>query len=74
MGRKRVYADRADKQRAYRERIDISGDLRQLRADLEGMAQDGRTVVIDPVMIDFSGGNGREILRQLVKQVHERRG
>jgi hypothetical protein len=69
MGRTRKYADQAEKQRAYRERIDISGDLLQLRADLQRLAADGCTVTIDPVRIDFSANNSREVLRQVVQQV-----
>jgi hypothetical protein len=73
MGRTRKYADQAEKQRAYRERIDISDDLLQLCADLQHLAADGRTVTIDPVRIDFSSNNRQQILRQLVQQVKERR-
>jgi hypothetical protein len=73
MGRKRVYADRADKQRAYRARLDISADLEQFRADLQQLAQAGRTATINPASINFISVSSRSVFRQVVKQVREER-
>lgn len=70
MPRKRIYADAADKQAAYRRRSDLSLDLLQLRADLVRLARDGRTVTIDPIAIDFTDRNTRDVIRQLAAQIH----
>jgi hypothetical protein len=71
MRRTRLYANQADKQRAYRQRVDLTADLEQLRGDLAQMARAGLRVEIDASAIDTTQ-SGREVLRQVVRQVRER--